>query len=54
MFNTEFDMIINSKIIPRKIIYDNIIKNWYERGRNDLGERIYIYTNNMDDTIDEI
>lgn len=54
MIDTEFDMIINSKIIPRKIIYDNIIKNWYERGRDDLGERIHIYTSNIDDTIDEI
>lgn len=54
MFNTEFDMIINSKIIPRRIIYDIIIDNWYHRGRDDLGEQIHIYTSNMSDTIDEI
>ena len=54
MFNTKFDMIINSKIIPRKIIYDEIIDNWYHRGRDDLGEKIHIYTRDVDDTIDEI
>lgn len=54
MFNTEFDMIVNSKIIPRKVIYDVIIDNWYHRGRDDLGEQIHIYTSNMSDTIDEI
>lgn len=54
MIENRFDMIIDSNIIPRKIIYDNIIKNWYERGRDDLGEKIHIFTRDMDSTIEDI
>lgn len=54
MIGNKFDMVINSSFIPRHKFYKTLIEKWRLKGNDMIGETIYIFSKNVDLTIDEI